>query len=210
MGPSVQVGVKVAWVLFHCVGQNVGHVSFGHVFLGHVSLVGRKVKRMPLQSRTTHPSHRNQRDPSIRSHTDLLVIHCAATRPEQDIGVAEIRLWHQKRGWRDIGYHYVIRRSGLIENGRPAHHIGAHVRGYNECSLGICLIGGLDSTGQVAADFTPEQWIGLQGLVTQLLQDHLCIRVLGHCDLDSGKACPGFDVANWLTRNHLKTKGNMI
>ena len=58
-----------------------------------------------------------------------LVIHTAATRPSMDIGVKEIRRWHKKRGFADIGYHYVIRRDGRVEKGRADTRQGAHVRG---------------------------------------------------------------------------------
>jgi hypothetical protein len=76
---------------------------------------------------------------------DQLVVHCAATRPDQDIGVAEIDAEHRAQGWDCIGYHYVIRRSGILEKGRPDSQVGAHVKGHNAFSLGICLVGGVDA-----------------------------------------------------------------
>ncbi|MDO5643861.1 MAG: N-acetylmuramoyl-L-alanine amidase [Paracoccus sp. (in: a-proteobacteria)] len=72
------------------------------------------------------------------------VHHYSATYPDQDIGVAEIREMHRKRGWRDVGYHYVIRRDGTIERGRPESKVGAHVAGHNATSIGICCIGGIE------------------------------------------------------------------
>jgi len=134
----------------------------------------------------------------LRSATDSIVVHCAATRPDQDIGTAEIRAWHLARGWRDIGYHFVIRHDGTVERGRPEAAVGAHVRGHNARSVGVCLIGGLDDTGTPAASFTGRQWDALAGLVEALRRRYPGAAVVGHRDLDPGKACPSFDVAAWL------------
>src|SRR5690606_114532 len=76
---------------------------------------------------------------------NLLVIHCAATTPLMDIGAKEIDVWHKQRGWSKIGYHFVIRRNGVIEKGRDISEVGAHVEGYNKNSIGICMVGGIDS-----------------------------------------------------------------
>ena len=83
-----------------------------------------------------------------RSSTKYIVIHCAATKPSMDIGAAEIRKWHTDppRNWDDIGYHYVVRRSGTIEKpmlevGRYLEIPGAHVANHNHESIGICLVG---------------------------------------------------------------------
>lgn len=136
-----------------------------------------------------------------RTRTDLIVIHCAATKPTMDIGLREIRQWHVQRGWLDVGYHYIIRRDGRIEEGRPRDAVGAHVEGHNSTSLGICLVGGIDATGKPEDNFTHEQWASLEGLVweasTVWYQD---ARIVGHRDLDSGKACPSFDVKQWLLK----------
>ena len=76
----------------------------------------------------------------------LLVIHCSATPVTMDIGVKEIREWHTSdpRNWSDIGYHYVIRLDGTLERARPLYKSGAHARGYNSNSIGICIVGGVD------------------------------------------------------------------
>jgi len=62
---------------------------------------------------------------------DTLILHCSATPPDMDIGVAEIDTWHKAQGWKRIGYHFVIRRNGIVERGRPLAQIGAHVEGHN-------------------------------------------------------------------------------
>ena len=72
-----------------------------------------------------------------------LVIHCAATRPSQDISAEDIDRWHKEKGFDKIGYHYFIKRNGNIENGRLETETGAHAYGYNSKSLGICLAGGV-------------------------------------------------------------------
>jgi N-acetylmuramoyl-L-alanine amidase len=73
---------------------------------------------------------------------DLIVIHCAYTSPKMDIGVKEIDEWHRARGWNQIGYHYVVRRDGTVEHGRSVKTVGAHVKGFNAKSIGVCLVGG--------------------------------------------------------------------
>ncbi len=135
-----------------------------------------------------------------RTKTDLIVIHCAATPPGRDIGVDEIRKWHRKRGWLDIGYHFVIRIDGTIEDGRPVDTMGAHVRNFNSTSIGVCMVGGLDEEMNPSGDyFTPEQWETLALLVEQLADtEYPGSKVTGHTNLDSKKACPSFDVGEWL------------
>lgn len=87
----------------------------------------------------------------------LIVVHCAATPPHQDVGAAEIGAWHRKRGFRSIGYHYVIRRNGAIETGRALSRAGAHVQGHNAHSIGICMAGGVSAEDFTRAEnnFTP-------------------------------------------------------
>ncbi len=127
-----------------------------------------------------------------------IVIHCAATRPEQDIGVKEIDQWHKQRGWVGCGYHHVIRRDGTIEDGRPLNKIGAHVRGHNRESIGVCLVGGLNAKGKADANFTHEQYVSLNKLIIELKYKFTNAKVLGHRDLDPMKACPCFCVGSWL------------
>lgn len=125
---------------------------------------------------------------------DTVVVHCSATSPRRDIGAAEINSWHVQRGWSGIGYHYVIRRNGEVEVGRPETTMGAHVRGNNENSLGICLIGGVDNFGRPEFNYTLAQMHALRELKQELDEAHNDPIWLGHRDLDSTKACPCFDV----------------
>lgn len=128
---------------------------------------------------------------------EYIVIHCADTYPGMDIGVDEIRQWHLDRGFNDVGYHYVIRRDGTVEKGRDENVIGAHVRGFNSDSIGICLVGGKAHGNGNPVNYTAPQWASLDVVVYDVAGRHPDAEVLGHCDLDSGKTCPNFNVKAW-------------
>lgn len=134
-----------------------------------------------------------------RAATDLIVVHCSATPPSMDIGAEEIDRWHRERGFRGIGYHAVIRRSGLIEPGRPLGAMGAHARGFNDVSVGVCLVGGLGEDRRTPSpSFTGRQFAALDRLVAALGKAFPHARLLGHRDLPNvDKACPCFDVSLW-------------
>ena len=126
-----------------------------------------------------------------------LFIHCADTYPDMDIGVGTIRKWHVDRGWSDIGYHWVIRRSGRLEAGRPPDREGAHAFGHNKDSLAICLVGGKGDDGKPETNFTAAQWETLADTVGTLTQVYNIKRVMGHNEV-STKACPTFNVEAWM------------
>lgn len=151
-----------------------------------------------------------------RSRTDWLVVHCAATAPDAQVRAADIRRWHLAKGWSDIGYHYVIGRDGVLEPGRPENAVGAHVRGFNQVSLGICLIGGVDAQGKPENNFTAAQFTRLHELLSELKKRYPNAGIRGHRDFSPDlngdgritpeefiKACPCFDVAQWLAGNPL-------
>ena len=129
-----------------------------------------------------------------------IIIHCSATKPSMDIGADEITDWHVKgNGWSDIGYHYVIRRDGSIETGRDLKKDGAHAKGYNKDTIGICLVGGVNDKGTPQDNFTPNQFETLNTLVQDVLwRDYTSTEcyIKGHNELSS-KACPSFDVQEW-------------
>ena len=131
-----------------------------------------------------------------------LIVHCSATRPDQDIGASEIDRWHKNKGWSEIGYHYVIKKDGVLEEGRSRLRAGAHARGFNYKSLGICLVGGLGSDGGIQEgvdSYTPAQMTTLRSLLRNLKMSHPKAEVLGHRDLPNvAKACPCFDVQQWF------------
>lgn len=137
---------------------------------------------------------------------DALVIHASDTYPSMDIGVKEIRRWHLNRGWSDIGYHYVIRRNGLVETGRDIdgdgdvdEEIGAHALGHNKHTIGICMVGGKGQNNEPDCNFTRAQWRALDQLVTDLEIRYRGVKVFGHRDV-SDKACPTFDADAWAKR----------
>lgn len=138
-----------------------------------------------------------------RKRTNWLVIHCSATRAVMDVGVKEITQWHRAQGWSGCGYHYVIRRSGKVEAGRPVDAIGSHVKGHNVDSVGICLAGGLNNeTFKPENNYTPQQWDTLRKLLTGLLKKYPKAKVLGHRDFAGvAKACPCFPAKVWAKKN---------
>ena len=125
----------------------------------------------------------------------LIVIHCSAVRPDQTSSAAQIDSWHRQRGWKlGIGYHYVIRRNGEIEPGRPEWMVGAHchVKGqnHNKYSIGVCYEGGLDIRGQPADTRTAEQKAAMRQLLEDLHRRYPRAVIVGHHDLDHKKPCP--------------------
>ena len=133
---------------------------------------------------------------------NLIVVHCSATNPNMDIGAHEIRSWHiNDNGWSDIGYHNVIRRDGTLEHGRDLAESGAHAKGYNANSIGVCLIGGVDIENNPANNFTDKQFATLRGYL-DTMAEIFDANILGHRDLPNvNKACPSFDVRDWYYNN---------
>ena len=132
----------------------------------------------------------------------LIILHCSAVRPDQESSAAQIDTWHRQRGWKlGIGYHYVVRRDGQIEPGRPEWMIGAHCQNHNAHSIGVCYEGGLDIRGpldpkgrlpkQEPADTrTAEQKAALRQLLEDLHRRYPRALIVGHHDLNPHKACP--------------------
>lgn len=135
-----------------------------------------------------------------RKSTKFIVIHCSASRPSMDVGRKEIDAWHKARGFSGVGYHFIVRRDGTVEKGRPKMAIGAHAAGYNNNSLAVCWVGGVSEDMLGAEDNrTPKQKKALEKLVLDLHVEFPDARILGHRDLPNvNKACPSFDVAKWL------------
>lgn len=128
-----------------------------------------------------------------------IIIHCS----DSIFGDVEtINKWHRANGWIEIGYHFVIingRRSlreenelydGLVEDGRKINLSGAHARGFNSNSIGICLIG--------RKQFTKSQLYSLLFLLKELMQTYNIPpqNILGHYEIPSanGKTCPNFNM----------------
>ena len=113
-----------------------------------------------------------------------IIVHCSATPEGKDFTVQQIDAWHRQRGFRCIGYHYVIYRDGSVHRGRPEDRVGAHCTGHNAHSIGVCYIGGLAPDGHTPADTrTPAQRRALALLIRQLRTRYPQARVVGHRDL---------------------------
>ena len=122
-----------------------------------------------------------------------IIVHCADTPEGRDVRTAEIKRWHtEERGWSDIGYHWVVELDGSINEGRSEDINGAHCRGHNSDSVGICYVGGSDSEGNPKDTRTEEQRDALVTLIKEILDRHPDAEVFGHRDF-STKACPSFD-----------------
>ena len=124
----------------------------------------------------------------------LLVIHCSAVRPDQTSSATQIDTWHRRQGWHlGIGYHYVVRRDGQIEPGRPEWMVGAHCKNHNAHSIGICYEGGLNARGQPADTRTLAQKLAMVQLLEILHRKYPKALIVGHHDLNPLKACPCID-----------------
>ena len=126
-----------------------------------------------------------------------IIIHCSATPAHQNFSAKDIRDWHVKGNkWSDIGYHYIVRLDGSMEYGRPLEVPGAHCKGYNQNSIGVCYIGGMDKAMECAEDTrTSEQIASLLELLRLLKKFHPNAIIHGHRDF-SDKECPSFDATN--------------
>ena len=127
-----------------------------------------------------------------------IIIHCTATPEGRDHTAKEIDRWHREKGWASIGYHFVIRLDGTVENGRPIEQVGAHVKGHNADSIGIVYVGGCDKNMKPKDTRTPEQREALLETVTNLQESYPHATVNGHNEFDKGKACPSFNVQTEL------------
>lgn len=146
----------------------------------------------------------------MKRRIDRLIVHCSATKPNWMAGRGllakrdEIDRWHREdNGWSGIGYHYLIDRDGHFTQGRDPERTGAHVKGHNTGSLGICLIGGhgAAATDSFADHFTSAQEKTLVAMLDSWLEDFPQATVHGHNEFAS-KGCPGFDVQSWWAAQH--------
>ena len=124
---------------------------------------------------------------------DLIVVHCSATRCDKPFPVTALIRCHADR-FGFTGYHYYIRRSGYVYQTRHEQLVGAHAKGYNAHSLGVCYEGGLDAKGKSKDTRTEEQKHALWALLKSLKEDYPNAVILGHRDLPHvAKNCPCFD-----------------
>ena len=140
---------------------------------------------------------------------NLIVVHCSATREDKSFTEHDLETCHRRRGFNGTGYHFYIRRNGDIKSTRPIERIGAHARGFNKESIGICYEGGLDCRGVPKDTRTSWQKHSLRVLILTLLKDFPGCRICGHRDLSPDlnrngeiepeewtKACPCFEAGS--------------
>ena len=138
---------------------------------------------------------------------NLIVIHCSATCEDRPFTEQALEAAHRQRGFAGIGYHFYIRRDGHILTTRPVERVGAHARGYNANSIGICYEGGLDCHGNPKDTRTEWRKHSLRVLVLALRMDYPQAKIVGHRDLSPDlnhngeiepmewtKQCPCFEV----------------
>ena len=123
----------------------------------------------------------------------LIVIHCSATREDREFTEYDLDICHRRRGFNGTGYHFYIRKNGDIKSTRPLERIGAHTRGFNKESIGICYEGGLDSNHKPSDTRTLPQKASLVALLRELKQMFPNVLVVGHHDLNPMKECPCFN-----------------
>jgi len=136
----------------------------------------------------------------VQQDVKYIVIHYTATPVERDFTAADIDAMHKRRGWRGIGYHFYIRKDGTVENGRPLRERGAHVKGHNHHSVGICYEGGVyaadPNTGHDTR--TPAQRTAMRRVIWEMIIRYPGAKVVGHRDMpDAATQCPGFDAGAW-------------
>lgn len=127
-----------------------------------------------------------------------IVLHCTATR--QSATVKSItNYWENILGWKNPGYHFLIEKDGKIHNLQPIEYIAYGVGGYNQNSIHISYIGGVDDDGKAFDNRTPKQILSQLKLIIEMKERFPDAEILGHRDFPNvNKECPSFNVENWL------------
>ena len=128
---------------------------------------------------------------------EKIIVHCTATPEGRDVSVADVTRWHRARGFRTIGYHYLIGLDGKVYPGRPLEQVGAHCVGQNAKSVGVCSVGGCDKQMHPKDTRTAAQRESLRQLVSELKARFPGATLHGHREF-AAKACPSFDVRREL------------
>lgn len=125
----------------------------------------------------------------MKRKVDLIVIHCSATKETVNYTFEQCIKDHKARGFKTCGYHYFIRRDGMVHIGRPLQNQGAHVANFNRHSIGICYEGGLDAKGKAKDTRTPEQKQAIIRCINESLEwaNGTVKRICGHRDLSPDK-----------------------
>lgn len=121
-----------------------------------------------------------------------IIVHCTDTPGDRPVSVNDIARWHKERGFCDIGYHFVVYLDGSVHAGRLVCDIGAHCKGHNADSIGVCYVGGRDKKGDYSDTRNDAQKEALRNLIKKLLAKYPGAKVYGHRDF-AARACPCFD-----------------
>lgn len=133
----------------------------------------------------------------------LIICHCTATIEGKHYIVEDVDRWHKQRGWKMIGYHYLVLLDGTIQKGRPEEMVGAHCLNHNQHSIGVCYVGGLDKDKKPKDTRTEAQKASLLKLLTELKQKYPRALIMGH-NVFANKSCPCYDAASEY--KHLQPK----
>ena len=146
-----------------------------------------------------------------KRNISLIVLHCSATRVNQNFTIEQLEACHKARGFQSVGYHYYITKDGTLYPGRPESQMGAHAKGFNAHSIGICYEGGLDEHGRCKDTRTLAQKVTMEELLQSLCVDYPDAEILGHRDLPGvHKECPCFDTRAWLKEINFHIKKGII
>lgn len=117
-----------------------------------------------------------------------VIIHCTASDFKHHDNVDTIRKWHvDENGWKDIGYHFVITKDGNVHKTRDIQDVGAHAKGHNLDSIGVCLTGD--------KKFSPDQYFSLAWLLHDLMENNPeVVEIKPHNHYDNDKTCPNFEL----------------
>lgn len=155
---------------------------------------------------------------------NLIVLHCTASPNGRPVSIQTVTEWHRQRGFKTIGYHYLIDVDGAVSEGRSELETGAHALGFNAHSIGVCLVGGVGGPSkQNPGLYTQSQWDNLRIAVQDLLDRYPGARVVGHRDLSPDldgdgqvephewiKLCPAFDVSAWLHAGMVPAEAHVL
>ena len=147
----------------------------------------------------------------MKREIKYIVVHCTATPPDAKIENIQ-RYWKEQLGWKNPGYHYIIKRNGEIVKINDEANISNGVAGNNRYSIHISYIGGIDKDGKPIDNRTDQQKHSLFNKLVSLSEKYPNATILGHRDFSPDKdgdgkieynewikACPSFDVKDWLT-----------
>lgn len=126
-----------------------------------------------------------------------IIVHCTATFSDQKVTIDILRKWHKQRGFKDVGYHYLIDLDGNILTGRPVEQVGAHCKDHNAHSIGVAYAGGLGADARPADTLNEKQRASLIQLLSELREQYPDATIHGHNEF-ANKACPCFDVQQFV------------